>query len=212
MENIYYVYIHTRLDTGDVFYVGKGKGRRAWAKWNRNIWWVRIANKYGWTYEITQDNLSEGDAFLLEMWLIAKFRHEGVELCNIGDGGEGMTSPNFRLRKAVCCSNGMKFDMIEHAAKWSGISRENIGSAARGEYGQAGGYAWWFDGDKPKEYVPSKVRMARSQSKIVIRSDGEVFSSLRSAASSVGGSIGNISVAARDGALVRYGYTWRYAE
>lgn len=212
MEKIYYVYIHIRLDTGSIFYVGKGKGRRAKTKWSRNIWWKRVTDKTDWISAIVQENMSESDAYLLEMWLIAKLRHEGVVLCNIGDGGEGMSSPNFSLRKPVNCSNGMRFDMIGCAAKWAGTSRENLSAAARGEYGQAGGYSWWFDGDTPKEYVSSKEKMAKTQSKRIERSDGVVFESLGQAAKSVGGSLGNISIAARAGSIIRYGYTWRYLE
>lgn len=40
----YYLYRHIRLDTGNVFYVGIGTGRRAWKKENRNKHWHNIVN------------------------------------------------------------------------------------------------------------------------------------------------------------------------
>jgi hypothetical protein len=90
--NIFYVYIHYcekgyRKDSP--FHVGKGCFRRFKQTSDRNPKWNKIANKYGFRYEIVQDNMSESDAFLLEMWLIAKFRHQGYDLANLTDGGEG---------------------------------------------------------------------------------------------------------------------------
>lgn len=212
MSGEYYVYLHTRLDTGEVFYVGKGKGRRATTRWSRNVWWNRVAAKAEWISSIVQDGMSESDAHLLEMWLIAKFRHCGVSLCNIDDGGGGRASPQPNLRKPVVCSNGMRFPMVSSAAKWAGGNGSSISAAANGKKGEAYGFAWWYEGDDAKEYVNHKKRMAASQMKKIERSDGVVYRSLTDAAKSVNGSIGNISVAARTCGLVRYGFTWRYIE
>lgn len=211
MENIYYVYTHTRMDTGEVFYVGKGNGRRANTRWSRNIWWNNITSKNEWFPSIVQDRMTECEANELEVRMISEFRDSGIVLCNITNGGDGRSHPNHSLRKPVNCSNGMRFDMITDAERWSGTSRRNIADAASGIYGSAGGYAWWYDGMDPKEYTPPKVRMAINQYKSIIRSDGVTFKSLSDAAKSVNGSIGNISIAARDGNIIRYGYTWSYA-
>ena len=87
----YYVYMHRKSNsTGTIFYVGKGQDNRAWIISGRtNPRWVRTAKKYGVSVEITQDCLTEDQAHLLEMWLIAKLRNDGVDLCNLTDGGEG---------------------------------------------------------------------------------------------------------------------------
>ena len=45
MTAIYYVYEHTRPDTGNVFYVGKGSFKRAYSKAKRNKHWHNIVNK-----------------------------------------------------------------------------------------------------------------------------------------------------------------------
>ena len=42
----FYTYFHTRNDTGKVFYVGKGKGRRAHEP-GRNPHWKNIVAKHG---------------------------------------------------------------------------------------------------------------------------------------------------------------------
>lgn len=212
MEKIYYVYVHYRGDNGQPFYVGKGKGRRASTKWSRNKFWNNIVGKHGFTYKILFDGLSEQCAYTMEKCVIAHLRRAGYNLCNTSDGGEGCSTPNYKLRKPVNCSNGMRFDMITDAAEWSGAPRRNIADCAEGKVQSAGGYAWWYDGCEPKIYVSPKARMAASQSKRVFRSDGVSFPSLSAAAASVNASIGNISTAARTPGLIRHGYTWSYPE
>lgn len=84
----YYVYLHKRATDGGVFYVGKGKGNRAW-RWRdtRNPHWINIANKHGVIVDIVKDSMSETCAFTLEKILIGSY---GVgSLCNISNGGEG---------------------------------------------------------------------------------------------------------------------------
>lgn len=87
----YYVYVHTRNDTGEVFYVGKGKEYRHADADNRNTWWHRIANKHGFTSKIVERFEIEADAFSMERYLIASYKACGVTLTNQTDGGEGMS-------------------------------------------------------------------------------------------------------------------------
>lgn len=47
MTNSFYTYLHRRNDTGQVFYVGKGKGQRAHDKYKRSAHWKRIVAKHG---------------------------------------------------------------------------------------------------------------------------------------------------------------------
>lgn len=88
-EGKFYIYVHRRADTGEVFYIGKGSGRRAWATQYRTEYWRRIRDKYGMVVEILQRFDSEDDAFRHEMALIAHHRALGVRICNITNGGEG---------------------------------------------------------------------------------------------------------------------------
>lgn len=88
MENAsYYVYLHRRLSDNGVFYVGKGRDKRAYEKRGRSQYWGRIVAKHGYTVEIVQDHLQEWYAFELEKDLIAYYGREN--LCNLTDGGEG---------------------------------------------------------------------------------------------------------------------------
>lgn len=107
-DRIFYVYIHKRKSDGAIFYVGKGKGDRAYNTYHRNKYWKRINEKHGHTVEICQDNMAETDAFLLEMWLIAKIKHRGVSLANATLGGEGVTGHVFTDDQRYRCGNGSR--------------------------------------------------------------------------------------------------------
>jgi hypothetical protein len=84
MDNIYYIYIHRKLDTNEIFYVGKGKNNRAYSKKNRNNYWENIA-KNGYLIEILYTNLLESDAYLKEIELIKSLK----PVANLTKGGEG---------------------------------------------------------------------------------------------------------------------------
>lgn len=99
LENRFYVYVHRRLDTGEVFYVGKGSGRRAWSSYKRNNWWVNVVNKVGFTVEIISDCLNENEAFTLEKELVLSFKNSGVTLTNLTDGGEGASGYKYEGEK-----------------------------------------------------------------------------------------------------------------
>jgi len=91
MNNIYYVYLHRRKTDNKVFYVGKGKGRRAYSTKGRNNHWVNIEKKHGLIVEIVFDNLTEPEAFQVEKDTILELRYFGHPLCNMTDGGEGLS-------------------------------------------------------------------------------------------------------------------------
>ena len=87
--NNFYVYIHRRLDNNSIFYVGKGKGNRAFALNGRNKYWNNIVNKCGFKSEILYDNLEEQKALDLETKTIQEIGRKN--LCNMTDGGEGLS-------------------------------------------------------------------------------------------------------------------------
>lgn len=68
MKNDYYVYLHKTLD-GKVFYVGKGRAKRAWKTFGRSKLW-KDTSANGYLVEIYADNLLEKDALEIENRLI----------------------------------------------------------------------------------------------------------------------------------------------
>lgn len=86
----FYLYLHRRLSTGELFYVGKGAGRRAYSRSSRNAHWRRIVAKDGGRIvEFVAQVDDEELAFLAEVEVIDKLRRLGCRLVNLTDGGEG---------------------------------------------------------------------------------------------------------------------------
>ena len=100
----FYVYVHIRLDKMETFYIGKGKGERAY-ELERNDHHDNISNMYGHAVLIIKDNLTEEEAFELERDTIEDYvfnlgygidikgyddyDHELPHLTNCTWGGEG---------------------------------------------------------------------------------------------------------------------------
>lgn len=83
------MYLHRKASNGEVFYVGKGKKRRAWSRGSRNNYWSNTVEKYGLVVDIVFDNLDENEAFQLEKDTILEMRYFGCNLVNLTNGGEG---------------------------------------------------------------------------------------------------------------------------
>lgn len=86
--DMYYVYLHKRKNTNKIFYVGKGTNTRMYSDKNRNYLWEEIVKvDGGFDVEIYKDNLTEDEAFELEMQLIKSI---GINnLTNLSEGGFG---------------------------------------------------------------------------------------------------------------------------
>lgn len=99
---VYYIYHHLKKTNGEIFYIGKGKRRRAWEFNERNKKWKEIAENFGVDVIIVKDGLTELEAYSLEKEHIFNI---GIEnLTNISTGGiggsSGVTCPE-HLRKLV---------------------------------------------------------------------------------------------------------------
>ncbi len=84
----FYVYIHLRADSGLPFYIGKGKGNRAWRVTQRSHHWNNTYKKYGLIVELLHVGLTEEQAFLREQEEII-WAKQYYSLTNKTDGGEG---------------------------------------------------------------------------------------------------------------------------
>jgi len=83
LNTMFYTYIHRTADTNEVFYVGKGKNKRASDKNNRNVWWHRKVNKHGYIVEIVAYWPTETEALQHEFFLIQCFEAMNITLTNI---------------------------------------------------------------------------------------------------------------------------------
>jgi hypothetical protein len=91
-QNDFYVYFHLMEDTDEIFYVGKGRGKRAFSKHGRNPYWVNVVNKHGLKVVIVNEGLTNDVALELEKYLIKDFGRisNGGVLVNMTDGGDGV--------------------------------------------------------------------------------------------------------------------------
>jgi uncharacterized membrane protein YfhO len=95
MENKYYVYLHIKETTGEPFYIGKGKGNRAYqsGKNKRSLYWHNIVNKYGYDIIFLELNLTDEEAIRKEIYWINRIGRKDLNegpLVNLTDGGEGL--------------------------------------------------------------------------------------------------------------------------
>jgi hypothetical protein len=102
-ERIFYIYRHIRLDTNQVFYIGKGVGcrrgntfsafySRALTPKHRSPFWYRITANTEYDVEIVMEFTDESACFAKEKELIALYGRRNLgtgSLCNLTDGGEG---------------------------------------------------------------------------------------------------------------------------
>lgn len=86
-NNVYYVYEWFIKETGEVFYVGKGKGRRAW-QLKENKFFMNMYNTHNTDVRLVKENLDEDTAFNEEIKLIKYYRENtNYRLTNVADGG-----------------------------------------------------------------------------------------------------------------------------
>ena len=101
--DIYYVYAYLRASDNSPYYIGKGKGKRAYHK-SHNVSVLKDKSKI----VFLEQNLSEEEAIQLEIKYISQYgrkdNHTGI-LRNLTDGGEGasglvVTDYSIKARKA----------------------------------------------------------------------------------------------------------------
>jgi len=118
---MFYTYAHYTPE-GNLFYIGKGQRNRAYKLNRRNSKWKNIVAKYGTPkIEILSRWGTESEALDHEKFLIACFKDLGFNLCNLTDGGEGISGykhtektkekvKNFHTGKAWCKGRKMPED------------------------------------------------------------------------------------------------------
>lgn len=84
----FYVYVHKRKDTDQIFYVGKGKNKRYLSLSGRNLHWKNTCNKYGWYAVIIKYCIDEDEALELEESMITEIGLDNLCNKNYFNGGK----------------------------------------------------------------------------------------------------------------------------
>lgn len=163
MERNKVVYLHRKQSDDSIFYVGMGDLKRAYSK-QRSEWWRKLVEKYGYKIEIYKDNLTQEEAFNLEVELISKYGRidlKNGQLINQTKGGlavEGI-SCNISKKKSKSLKSVIRTDewknKISLAHKGKIKSKEHRENIAKSRLGT-----------KIPEEVKAKMKLS-NKSKIV---------------------------------------------
>ncbi len=212
----YYVYLHRRNDTNDVFYVGKGRRHRATRKDGRNEWWHRVVNKAGgYTVEYAEKNLSEDDAFDLEIELIKFYRDCGYELCNLTNGGEGASGCTMSEENRKKTGDRHRGNTYCLGKKATPESRQRMSLARMGVPVSSEAKAKISLSLKGRKRCPvASKKTGIGNMKPVVCSNGMIFDGMREAAkwlNSIGkdkATYSHISSCCNGKRKTAYGFTW----
>jgi hypothetical protein len=163
--NNFYVYEHWRLDRDECFYVGKGKGRRAYKMQDRNRHHAAIQAKVareGSAIEvrIVASGLAENAAFALERERICFWRKAGIDLTNISAGGDGHSGvPAFNRRSVLCLEDNKLFVSATSAAFNYNVSSVSVSDVCRKKYRSINSIHFiYHDRQEPSEWREKAIK------------------------------------------------------
>jgi hypothetical protein len=169
-DQTYYVYEHWRLDKDECFYVGKGKGNRAYIRSGRGSHWHNIIHKLeriGSAYEvrIVRTGLTEKEAFALEKERIAFWRDK-VDLANKTDGGDGVSGLKMSdeaKAKMRAAKIGKPGNITTLGMKFSDETKAKMRAAAIGKPKSAQHVKSARDAVWGKDYIPMTKEQKRER-------------------------------------------------
>lgn len=137
---LFYTYVW-RDAAGLPFYVGKGRGRRAYNAIERSDEFLAIHAQGGCSVEIVDEFILESQALALEVELIEKYgrREFGGLLVNKTDGGEGVSGVIYTqaaIERMVAAKRGntLRLGKPHNAETRAKISASKIGTPASPEH------------------------------------------------------------------------------
>lgn len=146
--NKFYIYAHKIPSTSEIFYIGKGCGKRAYHAANRNLYWKNIVEKYGYKVEFLHTGLEESEAYKMEMTYIDKL----CPKANLSSGGRyarsgvllssetknkiknsNIFTQKQKRKKIICVSDEICFFSMADAARFYNTSKSAVSRAVRKE-------------------------------------------------------------------------------
>jgi hypothetical protein len=170
------------LDTNEIFYVGMGSNKRATSLNNRNELWKRIVNKTEYVVEIVSENLTWEDACELECLLIKEYGRlddKTGKLCNFTNGGDGSVGIVRSQKTRKLLSDALK------NRKFSNDTIVKMKKAKENKY--------YLD-DNP------------NSKKVINIETGEIFNTLKEAASSINMNYGSFKWSIRKAKKFNFKY------
>ena len=132
MTKEYYVYAYVRQD-GSPYYIGKGKGKRAYQQDNHNCGRPKEDERI----VFIEQNLTERQAFDCEKQMIMLLGRKDLGtgiLRNLTDGGEGTSGARFKMPKSYSVSLSKRMKGVPKTEKQKRKIREgNLGKKRSAE-------------------------------------------------------------------------------
>lgn len=198
-ERKFYVYEWYIIDTGEVFYVGKGTGNRYKSRNSRNYFFQCMVKSHDCNVRKIYEDLTEEEAFKKEIETIKFYRENtNYRLTNQTDGGEGTSgwkpTEEFRkkqskIHKLQWKDENFKNKMLEIRKDENGIYkskefREKISKIVKGENNPNYKNYW---SDKQREDLRNKQKLNPlyknetnpNAKKIICIETGEIFECIK---------------------------------
>lgn len=184
-----YVYMHTRLDTDEVFYIGISSDnndstyKRAFSKKGRSKFWRDLTKNALYKVDIILDDLTWDKACLKEIELIAKYGRRDLSLgtlVNLTKGGDGVNgyyhneerilklkinatgSNNSNAKSCIHFDTKTSFKSLKEGCEYFGLNYKTQKNAILKKYSTA---QFYFDNEyfeRPtKEQISKKLGLLR---------------------------------------------------
>jgi hypothetical protein len=164
MSKSYYVYIHRKLDSDEIFYIGVGHGNRAWDFFGRNDVWKEVYEEFGCEVEIFKEDILCRKA-ALELEVSLQKKHNPIACLQYGGGNLSIVSEETRRKQSESrtgSGNGM------YGKTHSDSAKAKMSKAKKGKPGRVL-YDWEIE------------NLKEVNKKKIINCRGEVFNSLKEA-------------------------------
>lgn len=193
----FYVYLHKKKTTGEVFYVGKGSGRRANVSSHRSSFWRSVVAKHGRDVVFVITDAPEELTFEIEKALIQYYGRRDCgtgQLVNQTDGGESPAG----FRHTDAAKESIRQSRL--GKKLSDESRKRLSASTKGR----------------KFSEKAKAAKAAATIRPVVRSDGIQYESIAAAVKALENQLAkpikysNLSSVLRGKSKTAYGYGWKY--
>lgn len=225
MEKKYYIYIHKRNDTGDIFYVGFGtkygkkySRSKELSKRHRNFLWWKIYNgcNRDISIEIVFESDIKKDAIQEEIRLISVYGRmidgTGI-LTNLSDGGEYGGSPCRSISQYDKQGKFIKeWDSVHHIAQFYGVGDKAIYQSMKSG-GVSAGFMWRYSDGLNNDIAPHYAKSNKKVSKYTKTGDYIcTYDSLAEASKDTGIDRSSINHCALGNRVSCGGFCWSYAD